>query len=116
MEYIFGNVCRNGVMVENLKTVGEEHTELKGAVSITRKYDDSNITDNFRIMEKYRSEETEEACYDWYVIEGHTRYEDKFTPGIRATEQEITDHELAIMEAEQEITDLDLRVMELENI
>lgn len=114
MEYVFGRVRRNGVMLENLKTVGEEHTSLTGSTSITRKYSDSHITDNFEVVEKYRSEEIDDLCYDWYVIEKHTRYEDKFTPGIVDTEQEITDHELSILEAEQEITNLDLRVMELE--
>ena len=34
---------------------------------------------------------------------------------IIAAEQEITDHDLALLEAEQEITDMDLRIMELEN-
>ena len=34
---------------------------------------------------------------------------------IISAEQEITDHDLALLEAEQEITDLDLRLMELEN-
>ena len=34
---------------------------------------------------------------------------------IISAEQEITDHDLALLEAEQEITDMDLRIMELEN-
>lgn len=114
MEYIFGTVRRNGVTVENLKTVGENHTNLTGTIGITRKYQDSHITDNFFVVEKYRSEDVGNLHYDWYVIDKHSRYEDKFTPGIVSTEQELTDHDLALMEAEQLITDLDLRVMELE--
>jgi hypothetical protein len=101
--------------MENLKTVGEEHSNLTGGVSITRKYADSHITDNFDVLEKYRSEEGADGrCYDWYVIDHHSRYEDRFTPGIVATEQEITAQDIAIMEAEQTITELDLRIMELE--
>ncbi len=115
MEYIFGTTKKDGVDVDNVKTIGTEHSNLEGKVSITRKYSDSYITDNFRVLEKYRSDEDPAGnCYDWYVIQDHSQYEDKFSPGIIATEQEITDHELAIMEAEQEITDLDLRLMELE--
>lgn len=34
---------------------------------------------------------------------------------IISAEQEITDHDLALIEAEQEITDMDIRIMELEN-
>lgn len=34
---------------------------------------------------------------------------------IISAEQEITDHDLALLEAEQEITDMDLRILELEN-
>ena len=115
MEYIFGSVSRNGVNMENLKTVGETHSDLSGTASVTRKYADSHITDNFVVVEKYRSEDgTDGKCYDWYVIDRHCRYEDRFTPGIVDTEREVTDQDIALLEAEQEITELDLRVMELE--
>lgn len=114
MEYVYGYVTRNGVKYENLKTVGNVHTNLSGSVSITREFNNSFITDNFNIVEKYRSEEDNENYYDWYVIDHHFRYEDKFTPGIIETEQEITNHDLALIETEQEITDLDLRLIELE--
>lgn len=81
MDYIFGDVDRNGVTVENLKTVGEAHSDLDGFVQTVREYPDSIITDRFRVVEKYRSDEdTEGNCYDWYVIAEHYRYEDKFTP------------------------------------
>lgn len=81
MDYIFGVVDRNGVTVENLKTVGEAHSDLDGFVQTVREYSDSIITDRFRVVEKYRSDEdTEGNCYDWYVIAEHYRYEDKFTP------------------------------------
>lgn len=114
MQYVFGRVTRNGIGYDNVKTVGEEHSDLSGSVSVTRKFADSHITDNFEVAEKYRSEEADGLCYDWYTIVNHYRYIDMFTPGIVETEREITEQELALIEAEQEITDLDLRVLELE--
>ena len=39
----------------------------------------------------------------------------QMTEDIISAEQEITDHDLALIEAEQEITDMDIRIMELEN-
>ena len=78
MDYIFGVVERNGVTVENLKTVGQTHTNLEGFTQTVREYADSTITDRFRITEKYRSDEDAEGnCYDWYVISDHYRYVDK---------------------------------------
>ena len=78
MDYIFGVVECNGVTVENLKTVGQTHTNISGFTQTVREYADSTITDRFRVVEKYRSEEdTEGNCYDWYVISDHYRYVDK---------------------------------------
>jgi hypothetical protein len=80
MDYIFGVVERNGVTVENLKTVGQSHTNLGGFTQTVREYTDSTITDRFRVVEKYRSEEDAEGnCYDWYLIDQHYRYVDKTT-------------------------------------
>ena len=45
MEYIFGYVQRNGVTVENLKTVGEAHSHLSGFIQTVREYPDATITD-----------------------------------------------------------------------
>ena len=115
MEYIFGTVQRGGVNVDNLKTVGTEHSDLSGKVNVVKKYNDNEITEVCDIVEKYHSAESEGVCYDWYYIKNYFRVEDKFTPGIVATEQEITDHDLAIIEAEQEITELDLKIWEIEN-
>lgn len=114
MQYIFGRVTRNGVSVENVKIVGEEHSNLSGHTTVTREYDDSFITDTFDVVRKYRSTEADGLYYDWYEIDNHYRYEDRHTPQICITEQEITEQEIATMEAEQLITDLDIRVMELE--
>jgi hypothetical protein len=78
MEHIFGVVECNGVTVENLKTVGQTHTNLGGFTQTVREYTGSTITDRFRVVEKYRSEEDAEGnCYDWYVISDHYRYVDK---------------------------------------
>lgn len=91
MEYIFGIVTRNGVPVENLKTVGDAHSDFEGFVQTVRNYADSIITDRFRVVEKYRSDEDVEGnCYDWYIISDHYRYEDKFTPGIEAYNTSLT--------------------------
>lgn len=115
MEYVFGRVRRNGTEVENVKTVGDEHSDLKGAVSVTREYADSHITDAFVVMERYRSDEDSDGkCYDWYIIGSHYRYEDKFTPGIGKTEVEITDLEIGQIEQEQVLTDHDIAIMELQ--
>ena len=78
MDYIFGVVECNGVTVENLKTVGQTHTNISGFTQTVREYADSTITDRFRITEKYRPDEDAEGnCYDWYVISDHYRYVDK---------------------------------------
>jgi len=77
MDYIYGTVRRNGVTVENLKTVGETHTNLSGYVSTQRKYDDGTIiTDRCRIVEHYQAAEAGGLCYDWYIIDNHNRYMD----------------------------------------
>ena len=88
MEHIFGVVERNGVTVENLKTVGDAHSDLSGYIQTVREYADSTITDHFRITEKYRSDEDAEGnCYDWYVISEHYRYVDKYTPASASLKQ-----------------------------
>lgn len=113
MDYIFGTIRRGGMIVENVKTVGTEHSDLKGSVSVTRKYSDNHITDNFTVWEKYRSETDEEGrCYDWYVISNHFRYEDRFTPGIGATDKKIADIENAACE---ESAIVDERLADIEN-
>lgn len=81
MEYIFGEVTRNGKVCEGLKTKGTTHSDLTGMVDVRREYTDSIIVDKFKIVEKYDSQ-TDEAgnCYDWYEISDHYRYIDYFTP------------------------------------
>ena len=116
MEYIFGTEQRGGVTVETVKMIcpTAEAREQSGSFTVERNDAISITSDSFQIVEKIREVVSDGLTYQWYVIDKHYRYIDKFTPGIKSTEQEITDQDLAIMEAEQMITDLDLRVMELE--
>ena len=76
MEYIFGTNTRDGMTVENLKTVGEQHTNLSGFHTTVRKFQDgSEATDRFRVLEHYHSSESGGKMYDWYTIDSHTRSE-----------------------------------------
>ena len=52
MEYIFGTVTRRDTRYENLKTVGDTHTNLSEFVEVKREYPDCDITDRFRVVEK----------------------------------------------------------------
>ena len=106
MEYVFGD--------SSVKVVSDRPITMTGTYTIERKYDTSYITDTFKIVRETAKKEADGLYYAWYEITDHTRYEDKFTPNIKLTEQEITEQELALIEAEQTITDLDLRLMELE--
>lgn len=122
MDYVFGSEYLDGANIDNVKTVGSEHTDYSGTVTVVRKYTDSDITDTFKAVRKYRTEEDEEGrCYDWYEITDHYRYEDKFTPQIGKTEQEITDLEIenieqeqALEETEQALTDAEIAIYELQ--
>ena len=79
---------------------------MMGYCEVERKYPDRIITDRFLILRKMGSAtDAEGNCYDWYEIGRHNRLEDKITPQIGSTEQEITDCEIQLMEQEQMITD-----------
>ena len=85
MEYIFGTVFRNGTMMENLKIISTSHTDFRGFQQVLREYPDSIITDNFRVVEKYReAEDAGGKTYDWYVIDSHYRVVDKTKPVVEA--------------------------------
>lgn len=122
MEYIFGTVWHDGVERENLKTVGDHHTDLKGLQSIGKTYPDRIEQNTFEVVEKYLSKEDPEGkCYDWYIITGHSRDTDTFVPAREAiseraevTEQELTDLEITQIEDEQMLTDHDIAIMELQ--
>lgn len=75
MEYIYGTIRRDGVMVENLKTVGAEHTDLAGYIETQQDFGSAGvITDRCRILEHYHTDEADGLCYDWYLIDRHYRY------------------------------------------
>lgn len=77
MDYIFGTSTRTGKTLENLKTVGAEHTNLSGFISTVREFEDgSKIEDRCRIIKKYASKDTGGKCYDWYLIDSHYRVVD----------------------------------------
>lgn len=98
MDYIFGFVDRNGVTVENLKTVGDAHTDLAGFIEVVREYPDSTIIDRFRVVEKYHSgEDAAGNAYDWYTISDHYRYEDRFTPAAETLRQGVEASEIAFV-------------------
>ena len=90
MEYVFGEVTHKGKTYECVKTKGNTHTDLSGNVQLKREYSDAIIYDSFTVLEKYRSMIDEEGnCYDWYTIENHYRYDDKYTPNIGKVEKRL---------------------------
>ena len=77
MDYIFGTSTRTSKTLENLKTVGAEHTNLSGFISAVRDFEDgSKIEDRCRIIKKYASKDAGGKCYDWYLIDNHYRIVD----------------------------------------
>ena len=114
-EYVFGHTERNGVMVETLKVISENPTFYTGSMSVERKYKDSYITDTFCIKEKYHSIEQDGKFYDFYIIDNHYRYTDKFSPQRPGAEQNITDLEIQNIEQDQYITDLEIENIQLSN-
>lgn len=109
---MFGTVFREGTEVKNLKTVGDEHTNLKGFCHIERHYSDNVITDEFRVVEKYQTNETDVSCLDWYVIDSHMRTIDKFSPKQKEIESGITDSQEAICILSD---DIETRLAEIED-
>ena len=102
MEYIFGTIRRKGRVAYGLKTVGAYHTALDGICHIERSYTDSNITDDFTVVEKYKTDEINGVCYDWYEIKDHSRYVDRFSPVKEKIETDIIDTQDALCEASEE--------------
>lgn len=88
MEYIYGTARRGGVTVENLKTVGAEHTELSGFFHTVRTFaDGTTIEDRCRILEHYHTEEADGLCYDWYYIDSHYRLCDTATAKLQLLQE-----------------------------
>lgn len=84
MEYTF----YTNYNTEILKTKCQIHTELTGFQHVVRDFKSEIITDNFRIICKFKSEEdTSGNCYDWYEIDRHYRMIDK-TVALREKEEQ----------------------------
>lgn len=113
MEYIFGTIKRKGRIIDVLKTVGAEHTNLTDNHIIERRYSDSIITDSFYVVEKYLSKDGADGkCYDWYELKDHSRYIDYFTPLKEQITEGIADSQNATCELSEE---LDERITDIEN-
>ena len=107
MEYIFGSNDFTGEEV--LKTVGMEHTDLSGFQQTVREYPDCTITDSFHVMRKTKSDEDcEGKCYDWYLIDRHSRYVDK-SPSLKQAQEDAdiiaVDHEYRLILLELGVTE-----------
>ena len=112
MEYVFGEVFRNGSYIENVKTTGKEHSDLKGFCHVERIYPDMIITDDFRVVKKYNSAENGELCFDWYEIDSYRRTVDKFSPAREEIEAGINDSQDAICILSE---DVEMRLSEIED-
>lgn len=107
MEYVFGSIRRRGRIVENVKTVGESHSNLKGRLTVKREYPDCIIEDSFSVVDHYlTAEDSSGKCYDFYEIEGHYRMIDRFTPQKEDIEAKI---EFVAMMSDIDIFDHDER-------
>jgi hypothetical protein len=73
-QYLFGH--ENDMAM--LETIGADHTDLRGFVSVTVRTDVDETTHSCTILEKYRSAEgIDGLCYDWYAITGYYRDTDR---------------------------------------
>ncbi len=113
MLYIFGTTNRNGRVMDTVKTVGERHSELSGRIAVTNNYPTESITDEFTVVENYKSSEDSQGnCYDWYTIDNHSRYIDRFTPVKKVITGDIADTQDAVCELSE---DLAQRIADIED-
>ena len=109
MEYVFGTKEDKEV----LRTKGNSHSKLDGFHQLVREYPDQTVTDSFRIVGKIdRAEDGDGNCYDWYEIDHHIRYTDKFTPKREEIEAGIAESQDAVCILSVELDD---RISDLEN-
>ena len=109
MVYVFGT--EGGV--ETLKTKGSGRGRMSGFHEIEQSYPDQTVTDRFRIVRLLRSAtDTEGNVYNWYEIDKHFRFTDKFTPAKAEIETGIADAQDATCELSEE---LDERISEIED-
>lgn len=115
MEYTIGTVQTGKSCRMILKTRDAAHTDLDGRVTLEMKLGNTLIRDAFTVISKFRSaEDLSGACYDWYYICDHYRYEDRSEEVRSELEQEVTDLEIEAMEQDQAITDNEIAIMELQ--
>ena len=70
MEYIIGESTVNRKPVLQLKTIGDEHTNLSGKFSFTDENAAGRIECSCEIKKHYYStEDVEGKCYDYYIVE-----------------------------------------------
>ena len=118
MEYIFGKMRRQGQYVEILKTVNDKkHSNLLGFCHVEKQYPNSIDIDDFRIVEKYDSDENEGKYYDWYIIDSHNKTVDKFSIAQPEINKGIADAQDATCElseiAEESIAALEQAICDL---
>lgn len=89
MEYVFGTNKNK----EILRTKGSQHSNLFGYRELVREYPDQLITDRYHVIRKTASkEDTEGNRYDWYEIDQHYRFTDKFSPAREGIETGIKEN------------------------
>ena len=117
MEYIFGKMRRKGKYVEILKTVNSQPTKLLGFCHVEKQYSNEIITDDFRIVEKFDSDNKDELYYDWYEIDNHNRMIDRFTIAQPEINKGIADAQDATCElsetTDESITSLEQAICDL---
>lgn len=115
MEYIIGSVQRGNASRLILKTKDKVHTDLSGRITLEQKKGNFIIRDTFSIIQKYQTaDSTDGFAYDWYYITDHFRNEDRSDAIRTELEQEITELEIETIEQDQELTDHDIAIMELQ--
>ena len=118
IEYIFGRMKRKGKYVEIAKTISDDsHTNLLGFCQVIKNSPDSTITDNFRIIEKFQSDNEGGRYTDWYEIDSHTTEKDYFRPAQPEINQGIADAQDATCElsesTEESIASLEQAICDL---
>lgn len=99
MEYTFGKRIQDNITTEMVKTKDTKHSDLKGSITIERRYPDNIITDVFDVRSKYLSKEDSEGnCYDWYIIDNHYRYMDKYSPDKDHIEEMTTENSDGVLD------------------
>ena len=115
MEYTIGSIQRGNLSHLILKTKNEIQTDLNGRVTLEQKKGNTIIRDTFTMIYKYHSEESSDGyVYDWYYISDHYKHEDRTEEVRSELEQNITDLEIDAIEQDQELTDHDIAIMELQ--